>query len=44
VRAARVATMGAEVVDVFYVVDESGGPLSDDRAREAARILRDVAA
>ncbi|RJK98253.1 [protein-PII] uridylyltransferase [Vallicoccus soli] len=43
VRAARVATMGAEVVDVFYVVDGEGRPLTDDRARETARILRDVA-
>lgn len=43
VRAARVATLGAEVVDVFYVVDEAGRALPDDRAREAARILRDVA-
>lgn len=43
VRAARVATLGAEVVDVFYVVDEAGQPLAEDRAREAARILRDVA-
>ena len=42
VRAARVATMGAEVVDVFYVVEE-GRPLGDERARETARILRDVA-
>jgi [protein-PII] uridylyltransferase len=43
VRAARVSTLGAEVVDVFYVVDESGRPLDDGRAREIARILRDVA-
>lgn len=43
VRAARVATMGAEVVDVFYVVEETGRPLGDERARETARILRDVA-
>jgi [protein-PII] uridylyltransferase len=43
VRAARVATMGAEVVDVFYVVDAQGRPVGDDRARETARILRDVA-
>jgi [protein-PII] uridylyltransferase len=43
VRAARVSTLGAEVVDVFYVVDEQGCPLTDDRSREVARILRDVA-
>jgi [protein-PII] uridylyltransferase len=43
VRAARVSTLGAEVVDVFYVVDADGRSLPDARAREAARILRDVA-
>jgi [protein-PII] uridylyltransferase len=43
VRSARANTIGAEVVDVFYVVDESGRPLGDVRAREVARILRDVA-
>jgi [protein-PII] uridylyltransferase len=41
--AARVSTLGAEVVDVFYVVDQDGRPLADERAREVARILRDVA-
>ena len=29
VRAARVETLGAEVVDVFYVIDEDGQPLTD---------------
>ena len=29
VRAARVETLGAEVVDVFYVTDEDGQPLAD---------------
>ncbi|MDP9394440.1 MAG: hypothetical protein M3Q27_09415 [Actinomycetota bacterium] len=43
VRAARVATLGGDAVDVFYVVDEPGGPLSDSRAREVARVLRDAA-
>jgi [protein-PII] uridylyltransferase len=33
VRAARVETLGAEVVDVFYVVDGSGGPVRDLRLR-----------
>jgi [protein-PII] uridylyltransferase len=34
VRAARVETLGAEVVDVFYVTDENGEPLTDpDRRR-----------
>jgi [protein-PII] uridylyltransferase len=30
--AARVATLGSEVVDVFYLVDRDGAPLSDNRA------------
>jgi [protein-PII] uridylyltransferase len=32
VRAAAVDTLGAEVVDVFYLVDASGERLSDDVA------------
>ncbi|RZS86994.1 UTP--GlnB (protein PII) uridylyltransferase GlnD [Motilibacter rhizosphaerae] len=43
VRSARVATLGAEAVDVFYVVDGDGSPLVAERAREVSRILRDVA-
>ncbi len=43
VLSARVATLGAEAVDVFYVVDSDGTQLTDDRAREVSRILRDVA-
>src|SRR5579859_1054224 len=41
VRAARVETLGAEAVDVFYVVDGSGGPVTDLhlRGRVAARVL-----
>ncbi|MEU0567126.1 [protein-PII] uridylyltransferase [Nonomuraea sp. NPDC005983] len=39
VRAARVETLGAEAVDVFYVVDRVGRPLSDDAQR---RQVRDV--
>jgi len=41
VRAARVETLGAEVVDVFYVVDGSGRPVRDLRLRGlvAARVL-----
>jgi [protein-PII] uridylyltransferase len=35
VRAARVETLGAEVVDVFYVTDEDGGPLTDRDRRRA---------
>jgi [protein-PII] uridylyltransferase len=33
VRAARVETLGAEVVDVFYVTDEDGAPLTDRERR-----------
>ena len=32
ITAARVATLGSEVVDVFYLVDHEGRPLSDPRA------------
>jgi [protein-PII] uridylyltransferase len=41
VRAARVETLGAEVVDVFYVVDGSGRPVRDLRLRGliAGRVL-----
>ena len=34
-RAARVETLGAEVVDVFYVTDEDGHPLTDQERRRA---------
>lgn len=37
VRAARVETLGAEAVDVFYVVDRAGRPLSDDAQRSQVR-------
>ena len=46
VRAARVETLGAEAVDVFYVTDGDGKPLTDerpaphDRARGAGRAGR----
>src|SRR5260370_29435869 len=41
VRAARVETLGAEAVDVFYVVDASGGPVGGTRIRGkiAAQLL-----
>ncbi|HEY3952233.1 MAG TPA: [protein-PII] uridylyltransferase [Streptosporangiaceae bacterium] len=41
VRAARVETLGAEVVDVFYVVDGTGQPVRDLRLRGeiAAHVL-----
>ncbi|WP_203981698.1 [protein-PII] uridylyltransferase [Sphaerisporangium rufum] len=37
VRAARVETLGAEAVDVFYVVDRSGGPITDPEQRARIR-------
>jgi [protein-PII] uridylyltransferase len=37
VRAARVETLGAEAVDVFYVVDRAGRPLSDEAQRNQVR-------
>ncbi|WP_329094008.1 [protein-PII] uridylyltransferase [Actinomadura citrea] len=42
VRAAQVDTLGAEAVDVFYVVDDQGRPLDDPDALAAvrARVLR----
>jgi [protein-PII] uridylyltransferase len=33
VRSARMSTLGAEVVDAFYVVDADGRPISDSRRR-----------
>jgi [protein-PII] uridylyltransferase len=41
VRAARVETLGAEAVDVFYVVDAGGQPVKDcgTRGRIAAEVL-----
>jgi [protein-PII] uridylyltransferase len=45
VRAARVETLGAEAVDVFYVVDAGGQPVKDGRTRGqiAAEVLGAVA-
>jgi len=37
VRAARVETLGAEAVDVFYVVDRSGRPIDDEAQRIQVR-------
>ncbi|WP_184987767.1 [protein-PII] uridylyltransferase [Sphaerisporangium rubeum] len=37
VRAARVETLGAEAVDVFYVVDRAGRPLTDPEQRIQVR-------
>jgi [protein-PII] uridylyltransferase len=46
VRAARVETLGAEVVDVFYVVDGAGQPVRDLhlRGQVAARVLEALTA
>jgi [protein-PII] uridylyltransferase len=45
VRAARVETLGAEVVDVFYVTDEADKPLTDrDRRRATVRAVLAVLA
>jgi [protein-PII] uridylyltransferase len=45
VRAARVETLGAEAVDVFYVIDAGGRPVNDagQRGRIAAAILSALA-
>ncbi len=43
IRGARVVTLGAEAVDVFYLQDSAGQPLSDLAAREALRLLTDAA-
>ena len=43
IRGARVVTLGADAVDVFYLQDSAGQPLSDSAAREAVRLLTDAA-
>ena len=43
VRGARVVTLGAEAVDVFYLQDAAGRPLTESAGREAVRLLRDAA-
>jgi [protein-PII] uridylyltransferase len=43
IRGARVVTLGAEAVDVFYLQDASGAPLSGPATREAVRLLTDAA-
>ena len=43
IRAARVSTLGAEAVDVFYVVDGSGRRLDEVSVREVTRLLTDAA-
>jgi [protein-PII] uridylyltransferase len=44
VRGARVVTLGAEAVDVFYLQDGAGRPLDTAAAREVVRLLTDAAA
>lgn len=43
VGAARVVTLGAEAVDVFYLQDPAGRPLDDPTCREVVRLLTDAA-
>lgn len=42
--AARVVTLGAEAVDVFYLQDGAGEPLEPGTCREVVRLLGDAAA
>ena len=42
IRSARVSTLGAEAVDVFYVVDAHGQPLGDEAARTVLRAVREA--
>ncbi|HEX3623368.1 MAG TPA: [protein-PII] uridylyltransferase [Acidimicrobiales bacterium] len=44
IRHAKVATVGHEVVDAFYVVDEAGAKVADDRASTIEGALRVVLA
>ncbi|MEZ5185659.1 MAG: [protein-PII] uridylyltransferase [Candidatus Nanopelagicales bacterium] len=37
---AKVSTLGSEVVDVFFLTDASGGPLSEKRATAALQAVR----
>lgn len=43
VRGARVVTLGAEAVDVFYLQDGHGRPLDASATREVLRLLTDAA-
>ncbi len=43
IRCARVVTMGAEAVDVFYLQDGEGSPLRPGACREVVRLLTDAA-
>jgi [protein-PII] uridylyltransferase len=42
VRTARVETLGAEVVDAFYLTDRRGGPLPPDAAEEVRRAVEEA--
>jgi [protein-PII] uridylyltransferase len=42
VRSARISTLGAEAVDVFYVVDAAGAPLSPAEAERVAGVVEAV--
>ncbi|MEI6229952.1 MAG: [protein-PII] uridylyltransferase [Actinomycetes bacterium] len=42
ITAARVATLGSEVVDVFYIVDAAGEPLNDFEGDAVIGAVRDV--
>jgi [protein-PII] uridylyltransferase len=44
VRTARVETLGAEVVDAFYLTDRRGGPLSADAAEAVRRAVEEALA
>lgn len=43
IRASRVATLGADAVDVFYLTDDEGRPLDASAAREVVLVLTDAA-
>jgi len=43
IRAARVSTLGAEAVDVFYLLGPEGGRLDAASVREVTRLLTDAA-
>ena len=42
IRSAHLSTYGAEVRDVFYVVDPSGAPLGDDEAEQMRTAVESV--
>jgi [protein-PII] uridylyltransferase len=44
VRSARIETLGAEVVDAFYLTDQVGRPLSPDRAETVRRAVEEALA